>query len=629
MTTFDLADAGSLSIIALYLSATSLSMLLPLAATTKSWLTAWQLTVPISWATQILIAYVCYSTWTLHIYPWLFLLVVTTVNSASVIILAQRGQLRLPKQHPTSLVLVTWTLPLGVLLFSRLYDAIAFVSPGNPDAFAHMGMLQQLAQTGRLANSYYAPGFHLLLFPLTAVVPLFAIVRFSGPIIGILSTLAILVMLWSRLRSLEQQLFALAIFCFPVFNRFLLQTVGFFPSALTFVILSGFLFVFSDAHLTPRVRYAAATLMTLMLAVTVPYLFVQYILAAGAVVIAAFLSKPQSTIAFRKRTSLLLAIALVGLAASAGHVYLQTHVIAKQGGFPDIPTIEYGEQGITTGSNYTATSFHFLDVAFGRYQLYQAFAKPMISTGRELLSVKYPLPLNQPLTLLSIAWINFSAFLVGIALRKRDHLLFTVAVMTVLFGLATITGLFEMSYYRGRSGWYFSELIIMSCIILVAYIPRSVLRQRSLIILASTIVIASIARPIVFPRLAYPELYTLANSLGKQFADQSVYIVTDEANSARVRSNLTSLSLEPASLASTEPGKYFVFIQKRPFPVTRVLGSIIFSAQKDTTLANPSFETDLEATERQKAKTLMDNSYFGGYSLFWENDNIAVYERHP
>jgi hypothetical protein len=56
---------------------------------------------------------------------------------------------------------------------------------------------------------------------------------------------------------------------------------------------------------------------------------------------------------------------------------------------------------------------------------------------------------------------------------------------------------------------------------------------------------------------------------------------------------------------------------------------MIFSAQKDIALARPVSEAESAKHQQELNQKIMNSPGFSQYSLYWENQNIAVYQRTP
>jgi hypothetical protein len=558
-------------------------------------------------------------------------------------------------------------------IFYRFYDSAVYVGPGNPDTIAHLGMLQDIISKNYIGNSFYAPGFHLYILPIAHILDNYAVSRFAGPAIGIFILIGIYFLFRDKMK-ISSSIFLLTLLSFPLFGKFIIQTIGFCPTVFTFLFLSTLIVLLTDLKISQKQHSLLNFLLILALAVTVPYFFVQYLLYLVvflAVLMVFFKSNltPNNKLIRKKVVTAILVLG-VGYVAAFSHVLLETRILrgGSDGGFPTIRTIVQTDQGLITSSNKaivsnttvsntidqqsssqtknqdnspnqetstiqqtSITTFCSEDrnIIIGKIacnKFSQSMIIPLYNTGLDIVRTKNILPLNTFLNDLSYLAVFLSIVLIiGSCLRKNLTLL-PIAVATFVYGFMTITGIFEMSDYRGRSGYYFFFLAILLIATFFDQIKDnryllSIKKILILVIFAGSIYL-SIKTPMIFPRLYYPEIYTKVREIKDLFAVKTAVISTT-INVVYLDKKLENLPYAQSSLSNQYP-QSIVILEKNQFDESKTYASVVFAHNWEVSKNDPK-AIEEKARVANLTKTIRESVELKTYSLYWENDNIEIY----
>jgi len=515
---FDLNNLFSIIIIFIYIGAINFAWLLPLYVYLKKSVLALQFVIPISLSIQIIFGYIFYSfaasSW--YILPY-FLLVL----AANIFFLRQMGFKKffqmLPKLIPKTSrgYLLFVVLLISLIIFTRFYDSLSTVAPGNNDTYNHIQFLKSIKGNGYISVTYYAPGFHLLLLPLTFALPYSEIYRFVGPVLGCYTVLALWLLLKPAFRKKSSHLILLAVLLLPVFNPLTIQTIGFFSSSLSFIYLAAFLMLLGFANNRPLPgRYVITISLTIALALTVPYFFVQYTVALGLLLLVGVLNHHLLTKDFIKRLAIMVLISLSGIIIGYLHVALQTSLHSSIY-FPSIDDQNKIERLSSFSNNWFITNN----------------LSPLISSGFDLVSIK---AIRSPQDLLgagAYVWIFIASVLLIVSLIQKRRSLFVISFISIVYGIITQTGMFELTTYKGRSGWY---LLLLAAFGMIFVYDRFKLHTSERLVLPILMIFAITS--IVFPPRYYRPYHI------EQFEALADITSTDKAQPV-VYSNLQEFAL--------------------------------------------------------------------------------------
>lgn len=539
MSLIQLENIISIFIIAVYFFGVSFAWLLPLYLWLKKSVLAVQFVVPVSLSLQILFQYIFY-TFEVPNYSIIpYLVIVLFVNVWSI---KRIGMNRLKSKAVTFLTFVSWKnvaislFFLTLVLFSRFYDSFSTLAPGNNDTYNHIVFLKNVRDMGYISVTYYAPGFHLLVLPLTYVLPYSELYRFVGPVIGVLTALTIFSLVKPALRNRYSKYVLLALLCFPIFNQFILQTIGFFSSSLTFIYMTAFLMLlgFSNNRTLPH-RYGMTLLLTIALAVTVPYFFVQYSVALLILLITTFVIRKLFTKTFVIRLAVMCMISLLGIAVGYVHVLLQTSVHSSS----YFPTLN---ETTTIIQNDRNSSIFFLEYIF-EIPFVSTSVVPLLSAGIDVVKVKAVRSPDNILALGAYGWIAISAALAVYAGLSKKRSLLVLSTLSLVYGVITQTGMVEMTTYKGRSGWY---LLLLGVLGSTFYFDRIAVRvsKRYSALLVSLLTLSVLLTPPVHYRPYHEEQFSIVDEYIEKHEPNVVYAFLPELSLLADNVKVVTLSEE-------------------------------------------------------------------------------------
>lgn len=667
---FELSNLLVIFIISFVIGVSCFALYFPLVLLWRKGKHIIALTIPLSLSIEILVGYVFYSTELMQWFPIWYGMVVGLLNVYALVRLQQLHLFSWPRRQWDQ----WWRYGLGVvalaipILYTRFFDAFVYVAPGNNDTYNHIYFLNDFERVGYLSSPFYAPGFHIILYPLKFFINDADLYRFTGPVLGSFIFLAIYLILRTRWQQWTVKMMWVLFMTFPLFNQLTLQTISFFPSALTFIWFVAFIYLVSRPDgLSRRSIFICYAINACALALTVPYLFVQYLPVLFIFTGILWWQRKHFPAGYVSVLIYFCLITLVALAVGVGHVFLQTRIIRHTiDAFPEIPIVETSGDQIAIRSNYksaneydiieaatdlepttpsTVDSNQLVDVVtvpddssmdteqrwwqtFKQKPLVANNVLPIIEVVKELLRVKNIRSGNSLLGLGAYIWILLSVGLFVYGLRSKLPWLSLVALGSLVFGISTQTGILELSYYRGRSGWYLLLLAQLGAASIIDLWYRPKWRKwlyGGLILLY----VGSFMSPPVFYRPYYTEPFTVAKQLELNFPNQTVHFITDIWQLVMVSENFTTASLTASSVQNApETAERFMIMEKESFTVDPVLSQQAYST--DTSF--------VEFTNRQKV--LHDNvetamteikqlPEFSDYVIYWENEHIIIYRYQP
>ena len=631
---FDISDVKEIILLLVLILASSFALYLPILGISKNNNNILKYCVPLSWSFEIIIGYLFYTFGQVKNFPIFYLIFLLCLNSWAILKYGPyvKEIFQNIKNHHRIRSCVLFLLILIPIFYAYFYDPMHNISPIQRDAFGHITFLRDLANTGRLRLAFYAPGFHLLLFPAFNLVNTVDLYRFSGPIIGVVQVLSIYSMFRDKFKKPATGYLLLLLFALPVYNQLTIQIIGFFPSALTFLFFASFISLILDEH--SRNNLLILSVLFFALALTVPYFLVQFIPAVFLGVMILYFSKGRIfgkgyTIYFFK----VLVITLVSLIIAFGHVYLQTR-ISKTNAFPKIPA---AVNGVST-DNYKLAQPDLVQStgsvsisSLKKNTFLNNYISPLLATGLETIKIKN---IRKPDNMLSIGaylWLAAGMILLFFSIKKKNRVLFVLSVFTIMYGISVQTGVMEMSYYRGRSGWYFLLLSIIG----VAFVFDQLYDKKFKFLLYSVtpILVAScFLSPPEYYRAYYPEIFNIVYNIYKQDKKQNTIFYTDVLNETQEKFSLISPNLATVSLddflqkKTNDNISSFVIIEKKVIELDPTLSAGAISTDKNFSRYNQSEEI----IKNQRLKSISDvkntDKFKSEYKLYWQDDNIEIYQ---
>ena len=640
----DQSDIVSIIKIALILFSSSFALYLPMIVLFGNKNTALQFTIPTSISVQIIFGYIFYCLGAAKEYPVIYGVLILVINILSAYKLIKLNKTK--KFFDLNLRHISWlTLFLFVLIiFTRFYDSFKTIAPGEIDTYNHIRFLTDLVNQGFLSFPQYAPGYHLFIYPLTFVTNISEIYRFTGPIVGVISSLSLFVLFKDSFKKPSTKFILLALMCLPIFNQLTLQQIGFFSTSLTLLLFPVFLYILliqkeSALHTQLLVIYG---LTITALSLTVPYLYIQYLPAVFIFSLIIFIARKRFDRLYVKRIIAILLITILGFFIAFGHVYLQTKILKRATSFPAMDLVRFEDNQLITQNNYTvadsssnsSTSTDAIKTKPNRLidsilqkEIFIKYITPMSNIARDAFSLKN---IRQPDAILSIGaylWIIFSFFVIPFALKYKNSGLLLVSVFSVVFGIATQFGILEISTYRGRSGWYLMLLLLIGLVLLYDKLMRSELKNKTLILVILVLFsFMVVVKPPTYYRAYYTDGYKIINNIVNSSPNSTISLIADDKQLSLVSDKISTLPFNEGSLKNPcLANRCFIVLEKKLLTIDPVLSQQAIAGDKDfDDFYNKQNNTKL--LHEEQIKRIQSTSEFKNYSLFWENENIQIYE---
>lgn len=575
----------SLVAIIVYITIISFSLYIPLRKYTGN--SVLKHVIPISLSFYILISYIFYSfriiNWFIVFYfPFLILLNLYYYWKERPFF----QKIYLLKKQYLLLLLLTISA-----VFSRFYFSIFYLNKNNPDGLVHLDMLENINSLGHIKNVFYAPGFHLIFFPISKVVNNYDIMRFGGVVIGLLFLFCIYILFAGFLKHRIARILLIAVFVSPFAAKLNLQTIGFFSSSLGFIFFVYILYLLiCNINRIKISEMFVMILVNISLALTLPYLTFQ-ILFSLFLIFVIFTSKRIAT----KKVAMFILVTFFGIMIGYGHVFSQTKIINNSGGFPQIPTYQEGNDFIGNEAdilkNNTAER-NLVEIIAERYSdnsLFQSMVLPVLNTSFDIFKFKQLLNLKSIYGFGLFIVLLFCVYLIVKCLRTKDHVLLVLSSTLFYYGFSTYTGLFEMSTYRGRNGWYFMLVFFIVLVVLVDRILLKLKYQKKEGIILFVIIFLSLSA-IIFP--VKSPLYIDSNILKVVYKKTrgcrtKINVISDYNFQIKMMCpNINSFSIYDKNMKNLIGKDKTIILMNNPrIDRTSIYNGIIFSVEKEIELA--------------------------------------------
>ncbi|EKD75933.1 MAG: hypothetical protein ACD_43C00272G0003 [uncultured bacterium] len=647
--------ADSLLVLVMLL-ASGFAWFLPLAWWLRDSRLAFKLSIPISLAVEVLVGYVFYCLGTIMWFPLWYGIVILLLN----IYITVRVPLR-QFTFSTWLKTITWKKLViafsvaSVVLYVLYYDAWSTIAPGNNDTLNHFSLMQDLPQLGYLSSTYYAPGFHIIVLPLFNIVSDISLYRFVGPAFGVLTIIAIYAMLTDFIKQYVLRVLLVVVCLSPVFHQLTLQFISFFSSSLTFIYLVFFFYIITTpAQITHRLRLILIMIAGVGLSLTVPYFYVQLFPIIVLATILAFCYKKY----FDKNWWHFLFMVSLGvvifLMVAMGHVFLQTKLLHPgTGGFPEIPianvasddtiiiTSTYNNSVASVDTTNTlptdSTPTQSMSVEPSLYHTIESNSffienvLPLFNTLEELVRVKNMRSFDNVLAIGAYIWLILAVGLLVWAIITSNKTVFVLSIASIVYGVATQTGILELGYYRGRCGWYLMSLSWITSVVVVSRLyPKQKLWDRLAAVGCIVMALWAIWRPPVFYRPYYSQMLDQAAQINSDFVGQRNWFAGNWFDGIQrglgvvFPDNQHSLLSVDALRTVDKTYNRFIFIEKKYFPIDPVLSQRALSNDAHYSQFY-SQQDSLKEQYMETVRAVQSSEEFKDYSLYWEDQNVAIY----
>lgn len=603
------AEFFSITIIAIYFTIAIIIWVFPLQFFLKNKTTLIQYLVPAAFSFQIIIGYVFYTFNLMKYFSVIYFVMMLLLNIA----LFYRHQLLQKKifdyfnsyQKKEKLFIVGVIFTIIPLLYTHYYDSFQNLAPGNNDTYSHIGFLKQITESGYIHSTFYAPGFHLLMFPLTKLLSYAHLSRFAGPTLSLFIVLGISLVLKPLLKTKQSFLLLILLFSFPIFNQLTLQTISFFSSSLTFLFFSTLIVLYTKpVFLNKNHLYALLSIISVALALSVPYFFVQLIPSLGLFWVATFLFKRRLSRQLLMHINVSLIISFLGLMLGYAHVLLQTSLRGSTY-FPDIPTAQNMNHDIDCdGNNIVCTFFFELE----KNETTEKTTLPILKAGYDLLSIKDVRTENTILSLGAYSWILFSLFLFAYALKKKDHLLIVVSVFSIFFGISAQTGVVELGSYKGRSGWYLLLLCLIGCSVFFdrVYQLLGFFSQKIFLLTFVLLFISCFLSPAEFYRPYNTEPFDYLEEILETQKEQTIVFARIPEISL-VSDKVIYIPLNEMAIQEKKLESGFVVVQTQPFNIDPILSQ--YGSISDSDFKQFYKLQEINNQEGEKINILLEEKY--------------------
>lgn len=625
MVYFDIIDSIYIFGIFILLTMMSFSFYLPLRQLIKDSDIVLALVIPISLSMIISIGYIFYLTPFINFFP-LFLIVFLIILNSLFFIKHDNIKFTITSKavFPSLFVLIP-------VIFTRYYDSIVNIIPGNNDTFNHIYFLLDLDRIGYISSSYYAPALQLIFYPIFKLLPISEIYRFGGPTLGIITLLSLFLILRNVVKHQLSLIFFILLSCLPIFNQFTLQSISFFTSALSFIFFVTIIYILGmDKLINAKLRLFLLLIINIAIALSVPYLFVQLIPAQFILLCLIIVYKRKFSSEYIKIISYCLALCILGFAFAFFHIVLQTKLLGRgtQGSFPMIPitTNSDGRLVITDNFNFKENNYNIKKILSAN-PFASRYLLPMYNTGYELQKIKNIRKPDNIVAIGSYIWIILSIPLIFFSLRIKNNYLFIISIFSIFFGILTQTGLLEMSIYRGRVGWY----LLLLCLLGSTIVFDELIKNRTIQYLKLICIILlplSFFDPPKFYRPHYTDSYDFAYYLNQNIEkNKKVYFIARDQQLALLSDRFIIKPLELNSFQTlTKQSNVYLIIEK-------------FYKIADPVLSQRAYSNDKNYKEyfiAQEKETAMFNEYnelilnseeIRSYQLIKETDTLKIYQR--
>jgi hypothetical protein len=327
-------------------------------------------------------------------------------------------------------------------------------------------------------------------------------------------------------------------------------------------------------------------------------------------------------------------ILIIGLILVFGHIILQAKLSDSS---RIVPTIRMAIEENDEVRVATSRNVYVLYPGLQKYEKHPLFVKilPTLSIMIDLANVKNIRGFGSILDIGSYIWLLLSLLLVFYASKKRNLGLLIIAVLSLIFGFITQTGILELSYYRGRSGWYLMLFSLLGLVLFFETIklkrPLSEIIGKTAYSVAIILVVFSFVSPPTFYRKYYPQIYKLARNIGKNAGDTTVVFYNNsvqETSLPMISSNIENASLEDflsGQKCCDENKQYYVVLEKKPLDIDPKLSQSALSTDKGYKQFYKK-QQELHDKKNSIKNQVLESKNLSGYKLFYDDKDIAIYK---
>lgn len=613
--------------------------------------------IPVSISFQIIFGYIFYCLNLTKDYPYFYVIFILGINIWSF----WRFKLGCSSKNTIKARnIVACIVPIvlfGIIIYNRFFDSFSTVAPGEIDTYNHLIFLKDLIKDGILSFPQYAPGFHLFLFPLTFFAENSEIYRFTGPVIGVITSISLFLLLKDIFISRYSKYILLLILCLPIFNQLFLQEIGFFSTSLSFIFLPALIIIiannsqiYENKNKDRNLLLVIFSIIIVALSLTLPYFYIQYLPTLLVLFLIALMFRKYFNADYIKHLIMILVISAIGFAIAFGHVYLQTKILNRATDFPgmELTYIQNGE--IVTTDNYQMsdplpndsgsagsadtnkdhsikTKINDAFVKLKQQEIFISYITPMTNVAWNALTIKNIRVPNDILSLGAYLWILLSIILIPVSIIRKNTVLYTISVFSVIFGLATQLGVLEISTYRGRSGWYLMLLTSIGIAFIVDWIiAKRIDRHKFILPIIAILGIVGIIKPPIYYRPYYTQPYEVVKKMVVESPDASINVITRDKHINALSDNIsTKVLAEEMVKEPCTKDICLIIIENKLMSVDPVLSQQASSIDKNFQVFAQQ-QNDAKSRNTELIKKIKNLPQFKSYELYWTNDNIEIYK---
>jgi hypothetical protein len=368
------------------------------------------------------------------------------------------------------------------IFYAQSFDALNHISTSHPDSLSSLNWFTVFSQVKIPA---YPPGLYILCSGIYSLFDMKNYVNIIGLAISLVINIEIYKLLNGIIKEKSKYIFLL-VTLLPIFNSIIFTRVGFNSGQLTFLWLINLIAIFSRLIKKDPIGKQFWTLIISSLIVQ-PHVVLSWFIPIVATTFYLYKAKIINQIKF------LIPILSVPLISIVTYLILANYSLSTF--------------NLTDMSNFKQK--HFINILWENLFSIVGIKGHIRPWDESILSVG--------------AYIGI-CILVIILFVTKDEQLKVISIFALFMGLVVVTGMFELSYFKGRTGLYYFYLIVLVMILIYEKIKFSLRTENSLIILLA--IILFINPPIAY-RIFDEKVFYTVKSLQSQLNITSLYTQFD------------------------------------------------------------------------------------------------------
>lgn len=546
-----------------------------------------------------------------YLYKWFFLLLLVIVS----LLTFSRSKKEQPNLRKKIKINYIYTVITLILIYYLFYDALTHLSIGFIDSY------QTNIQNKSLINNStaYQPGFGIILSPIYSIFDPSYVLNYFGSAIGVVLYLFVSVIY--SYNNLKIWYTFVLISLMGIFNEVVKVIIGLTANTLSFLaiaLLISISIIWSEEN--KRYLIPLAGLILIATGITAPtlsvYLFapiliilsINYIKRLNNKLFLLFLIFNSFGLLLFVINQIISTIQKSTSMAVYGSILFETAATVAQ---VAVPT---AKEESPSGMSPFATYYGILT----DYLFYDSANLRTVNTLLDLGSW--------------FVWVASLIVLIGIVFGMLDSKYLFTIILLVTFGFSTLTGVFDLSFVKGRVGWYFLWVFLLATSYLIFYIHSKILQRvkKNFIkqfLVVGFILLITVSDPPIHYRYLDEEVYIkLVRILDDEFktskkvfnSDYSVLTKNEVLKmdneefyeAVKTQKGYVFLSLLDLNQKPEDPvlSREYDFRDIRDGKVNDILKSKMMEKIKSSNL------------KKQKLEEL-------GFEIVWSNDNFFIYKK--